>query len=294
MGSVLSRIDAPALTNIRIVRSPVRLVESAPADLPDLFFGEELVVFARYRGHGSGQLTIEGMRGNQRQTFSANVRFAEHERDNGYIAPLWASRRIGELSRQLRLEGHSPALVKEIRELALRHGIITEYTSYLVLEPEARVANSSLRLDELVVTGTPAAPAPAAQSGERAFRGAKQSADLSQAKSLAAANEVAREAEEHLGNRADSKRVGGKLFVQRGNIWTDVAHSDSLQIVDVAPYSPAWFALSRALPEIVPWLTAGDEVLVAGRKASIRISANGITAWQSDRLEKLVKEFRGQ
>ena len=35
----------------------------------------------------------------------------------------------------LRLEGPDPEVVEEIRTLALRHGILTEYTSYLVLEP---------------------------------------------------------------------------------------------------------------------------------------------------------------
>jgi Ca-activated chloride channel family protein len=288
MGSVLSRIDAPALTNLRIVRSPVRLMESAPAELPDLFFGEELVIFTRYRGHGTGELTIEGSRGGRRQTFSAEVRFPEHETDNAYVAPLWAARRIGELTRQIRLEGSSPTLVNEIRNLALRYGIITEYTSYLVLEPEARQALQPGRLEEL------AAAAPAAQSGERAFKDAKQSADLSRAKSLAAANEAVRDGAERQAEGTTTKRVSGKLFRQKGTVWTDATHTDSLQIVNVAPFSPAWFALARALPEVVPWFAAGDEVLVAGRKVSIKVTAAGATSWSTGRLEQLVKDFRGQ
>ena len=296
MGSVLSRIDAPVLTNLRIVRSPVRLLESVPTELPDLFSGEELVVFARYAGSATGELVIEGASGGRRQTFAARVAFPEHETGNAFVAPLWAARRIGELTRQVRLEGSSPALIKEIRELALRHGIITEYTSYLVLEPEARFAANNFRLEELVVTGRSAAPA--AQSGERAFKDAKQSSDLSQAKSLAAANEAVREEAEGLrlgraGGTA-TKRVEGKLFVQRGKVWTDAGHSDSLQVVDVAPYSDAWFALARALPELVPAFSAGDEVLVAGRRASVKISPAGLSAWKPGQLERLVRDFRGQ
>lgn len=290
MGSVLSRIDAPALTNLRIVRSPVRLVESAPAELPDLFFGEELVIFTRYRGHGTGELTIEGSRGGRRHTFSAEVRFPEHETGNAYVAPLWASRRIGELSRQIRLEGSSTTLVNEIRDLALRFGIITEYTSYLVLEPEARHAMGPARLEELAV----AAAAPSAQSGERSFRDAKQNADLSQAKSLAAANEAQRGSDLQVGAATATKRVDGKLFRRKGTVWTDATHSDSLQTVDVAAFSPAWFALARALPEVVPWFAAGDEVLVAGKRVSIKVTPAGVTSWSTGRLEKLVKDFRGQ
>ncbi len=52
MGSVLTRIARPALTDLRIVESPVRFLEQAPTVLPDLFYGQELVVLARYRGKG--------------------------------------------------------------------------------------------------------------------------------------------------------------------------------------------------------------------------------------------------
>lgn len=292
LGSVFRRLDAPALTDLRIVRSPVRLTEAVPADLPDIFHGEELVIFSRYTGSGSGELVIEGNAGGRLQRFSARVEFASHETGNRYIAPLWAARRIGELTRQARLEGSSPALVKEIRELALRHGIITEYTSYLVLEPQARSALNQMRLEELVVTG-----APAAQSGDRAFRGAKQESDLTQARSLAAAGAAVRDSNEVLGRaRAaglPTRQVGGRLFLQRGAVWTDAAHADSLPVVDVAAYSDAWFELARALPEIVPLLGAGDAVLIAGRRVSVRITSSGLPGWAPGRLARLVRDFRG-
>src|SRR2546430_12080549 len=53
------------------------------------------------------------------------------------------------------------------------------------------------------------------------------------------------------GGRSDrSQRIGGRLFVWRDSVWTDIAHSDSLRVVNVAAYSDAYFALLRALPEL--------------------------------------------
>ena len=63
--------------------------------------------------------------------------FAGREPDNTFVPPLWASRKIGELTRTARLEGASPAIIEEIRQLGLRYGLLTEYTSFLVLEPGA-------------------------------------------------------------------------------------------------------------------------------------------------------------
>jgi hypothetical protein len=83
------------------------------------------------------------------------------------------------------------------------------------------------------------------------------------------------------------------LFAQRGTVWTDAAHRDSLPVVTVAPFSDAYFALARALPEVVPCLTAGDEVLIAGKKVSIKITAAGARTMPASDLASLVRSFRG-
>jgi Ca-activated chloride channel family protein len=290
LGSVMSRIDAPVLTDLRIVSSPVRFLERVPAELPDLFSGEEMVVFARYQGDASGEMIIEGTRNGRRERFSAPVRFPEHETANAWVAPLWASQRIGELTRQARLEGASPALVAQIRELGLRYGVITEYSSYLVLEPGQVAQGQRFRLEEAVVTAN--AP-PAAQSGADAFRRAEKSARMAEAKTLAAADEAAEMDVRKNQNAVKSKRVAGKIFYDLGSVWTDATHSDTVQVVDVAPFSPAWFALTRSLPEIVPWLSAGDSVLIAGKRVSIRVGDKGLTAWQPGQLERVTRNFRG-
>jgi Ca-activated chloride channel family protein len=294
LGAVLGRIDAPVLSDIRIVQSPVRLLDRVPAELPDLFSGEELVVFARYAGEASGEIILEGSRNGRRERFSAPVRFPEHETANAWVAPLWASQRIGELTRQARLEGGSQALISEIKALGLRYGIITEYTSYLVQEPQRPqlAREGQLRLDEVVVTGT-AAAAPAAQSGADAFRRAEKSAKLADAKTIAAAEEAANLNVAKDERSLKSKRVGGRLFVERDAVWTDAGHAGTVQVVDVAPFSPAWFALTRALPEIVPWLSAGESVLIAGKRVSIRVGPKGLEEWKPGQLEKVTRDFRG-
>ena len=61
----------------------------------------------------------------------------------------------------------------------------------------------------------------------------------------------------------------------------------------VTSFSDAYFSLVRALPELAPWLRAGDEVLIAGRRVSIRIGPSGLRAWGAGQLEQLVRDFRG-
>jgi Ca-activated chloride channel family protein len=238
---------------------------------------------------------ISGERNGRRERFAVTGSFRMHQQDNDFIPRLWASRRIGDLTRQIRLEGGSPALMDQVRDLGLRYGILTEYTSYLVQEPEAVAAGPvPLREDRWRAQNAPAAPA--AQTGSVAFERAEASAKMREVKSLADADAVSRRATERLGSagpRSATRTVAGRIFVQRGGIWTDALHRDSLQVTVVAPYSDAYFALVRALPELGPWLRTGNDVLVAGRRVSIRIAAAGISSWRSGELERVAAAFRG-
>lgn len=297
VGDLLQKIRHPALVNLRIVDAPVRLIDRQPVDLPDLFYGEELVLFGRYRGTGAGEIVLEGERQGRRERFTARADFGTVEHSNGFIPPLWASRKIGELTRTARLEGATPALVEEIRELGLRYGILTEYTSYLVMEPGAEGPVAMDRLDPAALGGAPAARQ---MSGSTAFGRAEASSRMAQATSLSAADEAA---EERMANAApsapgsrsvESKRAGGRVFIRRDGVWTDLAHKTAQRIVTVAPYSDAYFALVRAMPELAPCLGVGDSVVLAGRRVSVKIAAGGITSWQPGALESTVRDFRGR
>jgi Ca-activated chloride channel family protein len=295
MGSLMAKLRYPALVNLRIGDTPVSLSQTYPAQLPDLFYGEELVLFGRYHGQGTGSVVITGERNGHRERIVVPATFAASESGNDFIPRLWAARQIGELTRQIRLEGASPSLVAQVRELGLRYGILTEYTSYLVQEPSDVV--------------TPGAPVPlredqmggarnsAAQTGVQAFDRARASAKLADSKTLAAAEEVASSRLESLakdGSAAPATRlVAGRLFIRRDQVWTDVAHADRITVTAVVAYSKAYFELVRQLPEVAPYLSVGDEVLIAGRRASVRVGGSGVEVWQSGQLAEVVRNFRG-
>jgi Ca-activated chloride channel family protein len=66
------------------------------------------------------------------------VKFSAGESSNEFIAQLWALRRVGWLLDEVRLRGESKELRDEVVDLARRYAIVTPYTSYLIVEDEAR------------------------------------------------------------------------------------------------------------------------------------------------------------
>lgn len=298
MGGLMAKLGRPALVNLRIVDSPVRFVDLSPAELPDLFFGEELVVFGRYHGQGRGTVVIEGERNGRRERFTAEANFPATAEGNDFIPKLWASRRIGDLTRQIRLEGANEALIREVRELGLRYGILTEYTSYLVQEPGVvAVRDNMRRLDQQAfgnAAATAASPAPSAQTGEAAFRRAKESGQMSRVTTLAEADAAAdQKAVALTGASSEIRRAGSRVFTEVNGVWTDVNHGDSLRVVTVVPFSKAYFAVTRAVPELVQSLKVGESVLVAGRKASFKVAVGGRETMSDAEVRAFAKAFRG-
>jgi hypothetical protein len=141
--------------------------------------------------------------------------------------------------------------------------------------------------------------APSNQVGAGAVRGSEEARRLATAEHLDAVvvTGVPVPAADSLAARGTengrARRVGARVFRWRDGGWIDIAHGDSLRIVTVAPFSDAYFALLRALPELVQPATLEPAVLVAGRRVSIKIEASGKTQWTEGELERLVKEFRG-
>ena len=295
VGTLMNKVRHPALTNLRIEGAPVELVQTYPSRLPDVFFGEELVVFGRYHGTGRGAVTVVGERNGRTERFTTAAVFPAGENDNAFMTRLWASRRIGELTRTIRIEGATEALVQEVRDLGLRYGILTEYTSYLVQEPTTAMRPR----DRMPMPASPAlmggVGAARAQSGAGAVAAARSSSAMMGAGNLASADAAAAERADELtrGSGRTLRRAGGRIFVQQGSVWTDAGHVASLRVYEVAPFSDAYFALVRALPELAPFLRVGDEVLVAGRRASIKVTTGGASAWRSGELEAAVRAFRG-
>jgi Ca-activated chloride channel family protein len=291
VSSLTRRIAHPALSDLRIVRAPAELEEYYPNPLPDLFYGEELVLFGRYRGDGRGTLVLEGTRAGRRQRFTYRVELPRREPDNQFIPRLWAARKAGALTAQIRLHGADPELVEEIRRLGLRYGIITEYTSYLVEEPELAMRAPEALMDrarELAV-------APAEQSGAVAFKRAEASSRLAETEALDEADKLLAEAvapsagarEYRTSGRV--RHAGRRLFALRDGTWTDLRFDASLQVIEVAPFSEAYFELVRRLPALKVYFALGDRLLLAGDGVALELSPDGTATLKSSELKRLVK-----
>ncbi len=292
LSALATKIRHPVLTDLEIADRPAELVELYPTPLPDLFAGEDLVILGRYRGERdrAGALAITGRRAGETERYATEVRFPAHARANDFIPRLWASRKLGVLSRTLRLEGPNPEIEREIRETALRYGLLSEYTSYLVQEPSEEMVADVLRSEAQRISR----PQPAdVQVGAGAVAAAKAARGRRDVKTEAELAEM----DEALYRRQhfpQARGVAGRLFMEEDGVWVDLTHTDSMRTVSIAPYSEAYFTLVRLAPELKPYLQQLEQVVVAGTRLSFRIAEGGAETMSEAQVRRLVEAFRGQ
>jgi hypothetical protein len=71
--------------------------------------------------------------------------------------------------------------------------------------------------------------------------------------------------------------------------WTDVNHTAGARVLSIAPFSPAYFALLRAVPALQEAFALGERVLVAGKGMDLEISATGRTSLSEAEVGEVVR-----
>jgi Ca-activated chloride channel family protein len=118
----------------------VHTYEIYPKELPDLFKGSQVLVLGKYDGQGDVAVTLTGKVNEEKRSFVYETMFPESNEGNDFVERLWATRKVGYLLEEIRLHGEEKELKDEVLRLSKDYGIVTPYTSYLIVEDERRVA----------------------------------------------------------------------------------------------------------------------------------------------------------
>ena len=292
VSSFYTKINVPVLANLDLsFGDNVRVTKMYPPALPDLFKGDQLVLLGRYdikeRASADAAITLTGTVNGARRSFTDEAAFVKSHSEHAFIPQIWATRRVGYLLDEIRLHGDNAELRDEIVLLAREHGIVTPYTSYLILEDEAGrnipVARRTLqRLEEggfgYGGGGRGLAPAAAergamvgawdkmreAKTGDAGVAPAQCNQTLKDARSttgLALANDYA-ERDNAGVTRQQTRAIRGKTFFQNGDLWIDSAvqsRADARR-VQLVFGSDEYFKLLTSRPDAQPWLSVGANV----------------------------------
>jgi Ca-activated chloride channel family protein len=253
-----SNISAPVLTDLDLDFGNLVTYDIYPHPLPDLFMGSQISVVGRYRQGDVTDVTLSGAADGRSQQFVfADQKFEERSSNlNGSttsLPSLWATRKIGYLLQQVRLNGPDPEIIDEIVKLSIRYGIVTPYTSYLVTEPlplgieeQERIASDEFnRFND--------------QAALPSF--GKQAVEEAEGQnSLASAEAVAPTPAESQGK---VRTIGSRTFIQSDGMWIDTMYDPGkMETIEIEFLSKDYFLIAKEQPEMANAFALGSRVIV--------------------------------
>jgi Ca-activated chloride channel homolog len=142
LSSFYEKIRFPVFSDIRIDFGKIKVQKVYPKKLPDLFKNSQIVIMGRYKRGGRTQISLEGWMAGSKKTLKYEFDFPHENSENRFIPQLWAAQHVGYLMDEIRLNGENKELKDEIIKTARRYGIVTPYTSFLIIEEEERLSRS--------------------------------------------------------------------------------------------------------------------------------------------------------
>jgi Ca-activated chloride channel family protein len=131
MGQLFEKIESPALTDIEL-RWPEGLsAELALSSVPDVYYGEPVMLTARLAGPVKGLLSLTGRSDSGYWLRQVPLSIAKAHPG---VAALWARGRIDDLLDERRAGGDPEIIRRDVLALALAHRLVSPYTSLVAVD----------------------------------------------------------------------------------------------------------------------------------------------------------------
>ncbi len=132
------KLMRPAVGDLAIALDNIGAYDLVPERLPDLFHGAPVRLYGRYKGAGPSTVRVDGTMGGDVTKQTVELDFPDVDASAPEIERMWAWHRIQDLDRAAQRGGRQKnTVVNEIVRLGEAFSIVTEHTSFLVLENDA-------------------------------------------------------------------------------------------------------------------------------------------------------------
>lgn len=275
VSNFFSRVSSPVLSGLELDLAGIAAESVYPRKLGDLFRGMQLAVIGRYRNTSdlrNIEITFRGKSGNVQRIFKFNgLNLPLRSTENEFLPRLWATRRVGWLIEEIRINGETKELKDEVVELGTRYGIVTPYTSYLAADGRMIATSRDTRGRAMLAPG--AAERVAAVSGEEAVRMSVQQNRQKMSASVSINERGSAEDQVLVRSTATNRFIGSRNFFLENNVWVDSEFTADRKLSEtqVVFMSDDYFQLIERETELARYFSLGEQVVVVLRGRVYRV-----------------------
>ncbi|WP_028863467.1 VIT and vWA domain-containing protein [Psychromonas aquimarina] len=139
MGQVMlatSKMTHQAMRDIKLNIDGIKISELSHEDFNSLYRGQQLTFFGHYYGQGAAEVELTGKVNGQKVSYKTEIDFNNGQTLHPELERLWAYSKIKQLEKEMDYLGESADSKQAIQELAVKYGLVTNYTSLLVVEEQ--------------------------------------------------------------------------------------------------------------------------------------------------------------
>jgi Ca-activated chloride channel family protein len=132
------------MRDVQLTFSGETVYDVTPSLIPNLYQGQQLVLFGRYKQPGQVKITMKATITGQEKSWECLADMPNIDQDNPEIERLWALSRIDAVMEQIREHGETARLKQQVVDLGTEYSLVTDYTSMVVLN-ETDMENAGIQ-----------------------------------------------------------------------------------------------------------------------------------------------------
>jgi len=131
------KLMRPVASDLLLELDAISAYNVTPEKLPDLYHGSPIRVYGRYKASGEKEITLKAAIQGKAISESVTLAFPQSDQNNPEIERMWALQRVDQLMKHSNSSGARENVIDEIVRLGEDFSIVTQYTSFLVLENDS-------------------------------------------------------------------------------------------------------------------------------------------------------------
>ena len=132
-----SKVTHQSLHGVELSIRGVKTKDITPAEIGSLYRGQQLVMFGHYWGSGTADIRLSGKVSGQKKEYATQIEFPSNAGLNPELERLWAFASIEQMTNEMNDFGEDADLEQAVTDLSVEYGLVTDYTSMIVVRDEA-------------------------------------------------------------------------------------------------------------------------------------------------------------
>lgn len=131
-----SKVTHESLHGVELSLKGVKTSDLTPKTIGSLYRGQQLVVFGHYWGDGMADVSVTGKISGDKKEYRTRFEFPASDTANPELERLWAFASIEDMMEEIHNFGENADIKQAVTDLAIEHGLVTDYTSMIVVRDE--------------------------------------------------------------------------------------------------------------------------------------------------------------